>query len=60
MMNGNTLENFYTLPYEGIECFLEDLLEWYKERKITHKEDVEELKRICEINTVKLPKKNKK
>lgn len=56
MMNGDKLESFYNLPYGGAEGFLSDLLEDYKNGNITHKEDKEYLKSICEIYDIKLPR----
>lgn len=45
MMNGNSLEMFYTTPYEGHEGFADELLENFEVdgSECWHKEDVEYL-----------------
>ena len=50
MMNGDYLESFYTLSYNGDEGFLEDF-ENYKEDDL-HKEDWEQLKQIRKDNNL--------
>ena len=50
MMNGDHLESFYTLSYNGDEGFLEDF-ENYKEDDL-HKEDWEQLKQIRKDNNL--------
>ena len=50
MMNGDYLESFYTLSYNGHEGFLEDF-ENYKEDDL-HKEDWEQLKQIRKDNNL--------
>lgn len=47
MMNGDTLEMFYTLPYNGNEGFVEDLIQQYKNDDID-REDFEYLADILE------------
>ena len=47
MMNGDTLEMFYTLPYNGNEGFVEDLIQKYKNDDID-REDFEYLADILE------------
>lgn len=60
MINNGKLESFYTLPYGGAEGFAFDLIEEYKNGNITHKEDIEELRRILKENNLgRLPKKSK-
>ena len=46
MMNGDQLESFYTLPYEGHEGFAEDLKFDYENGNITNDEDIEYLKQL--------------
>lgn len=46
MMNGDKLENFYSLCYHGNEGFLDELLEQYKNGEVMD-EDIEELANIC-------------
>lgn len=50
MMNGDYLESFYTLHYNGDEGFLEDF-EDYKEDDL-HKEDWEQLQQIRKDNNL--------
>ena len=50
MMNGDHLESFYTLSYNGHEGFLEDF-ENYKEDDL-HREDWEQLKQIRKDNNL--------
>jgi hypothetical protein len=45
MLNGDTLESFYTSPYEGREGFFEDLIDEYEDM---HEEDKEWLRNIAE------------
>jgi hypothetical protein len=45
MMNGDTLEEFYSSPYEGKEGFFDDLLEEYPDM---HKEDREWFRQIAD------------
>lgn len=60
MMNGDKLESFYNLPYEGSEGFLDDLLEEYKNNNITHKEDIDYLRDLVKQNKYgRLPKRVK-
>ena len=50
MMNGDYLESFYTLHYNGDEGFLEDF-EDYKEDDL-HREDWEQLQQIRKDNNL--------
>ena len=50
MMNGDHLESFYTLHYNGVEGFLEDF-EDYKEDDL-HREDWEQLQQIRKDNNL--------
>ena len=50
MMNGDHLESFYTLSYNGHEGFLEDF-ENYKEDDL-HREDWEQVKKIRKDNNL--------
>lgn len=49
MMNGDKLESFYTLSYNGNEGFFNELLIDYNNGNIM-KEDWEQLADICEVN----------
>lgn len=49
MLNGDNLENFYFLSYNGNEGFLDDLLFDYENGNI-EEEDFEQLAEICEQN----------
>ena len=49
MMNGDSLESFYTLSYHGNEGFLDELLIDYDNGNI-QEEDWEQLADICEAN----------
>jgi len=54
MMNGETLESFYSTPYEGIEGFFSELVEEFEEM---HEEDKEYMFQIAEnINSNLLDK----
>lgn len=51
MMNGDTLESFYSTPYEGYEGFADELKEMYEEDGDNwHKEDVNYLIELGIIN----------
>lgn len=52
MMNGDTLESFYTSPYEGKEGFFSELIEEYPEM---HREDREWFRKLAESRDVELP-----
>lgn len=52
MMNGDTLESFYTLSYHGEEGFIDDLWNAYKNDEIKE-EDFEQLADILESNSMK-------
>lgn len=50
MMNGDTLESFYTTPYDGIEGFKDDLRnEFLSNIENWHDDDIEYLKDIGAI-----------
>lgn len=49
MLNGNRLESYYYLAYDGNEGFIEELIEQYDEGRICE-EDYEELAYLCEQN----------
>ena len=54
MMNGETLESFYSTPYEGKEGFFSELVEEFEEM---HEEDKEYMFQIAEnINSNLLDK----
>lgn len=57
MLNGGKLESFYSLPYEGHEGFAENLKMEYENGNITHEEDIEALRSLKIIYTMKDLKK---
>ena len=52
MINGDTLESFYSSPYEGKEGFFSDLVEEYPDM---HREDQEWFREIAKQRDVELP-----
>lgn len=50
MLNGEDLESFYTLPYSGIEGFIDDLYSNFKQEFITEADDLEYLADILDNN----------
>jgi hypothetical protein len=56
MMNGNSLEGFYTSPYEGYEGFFDELVDYWDAS--WHKEDTEWLYQLAkDLNELdELPK----
>ena len=54
MMNGDTLEIFYTMPYDGHEGFLADLLDEYSPDDLNG-DDVEFLLSAAKHDGVELP-----
>ena len=54
MMNGNTIEQFYTTPYSGLEGFIGDLLAENEPNEI-NSEDAEYILEIAEAEGEELP-----